>query len=138
MMTAPHSIPELDRKGLRDFGLVTGGIVAIVFGLFFPWMLARPWPLWPWVLFGLLGGFGLVAPLSLRPVYYVWMRFGLLLNKVTTPLILGIVFFLVISPLGLLRRLSRNDPMARTFDSKARSYRVASREKPPDQLERPF
>ena len=40
-MTAPHSIPELDRKGLREFGLVTGGIVAVLFGLFFPWLLER-------------------------------------------------------------------------------------------------
>jgi hypothetical protein len=137
-MTAPHSIPELDRKGLRDFGLVTGGIVAALFGLFFPWLLERQWPLWPWVLFGLLGGFGLVAPLALRPVYHGWMRFGLLLSKVTTPLILGIVFFLVISPFGLLRRLNRKDPLTRAFDAQARSYRVPSPEKPSNHLERPF
>jgi Saxitoxin biosynthesis operon protein SxtJ len=137
-MTATHFIPELDRKGLRDFGLVTGAIVAVLFGLFFPWLLERPWPRWPWVLFGVLGGLGLVAPLALRPVYHVWMRFGLLLSRVTTPLILGIVFYLVISPLGLLRRLGRHDAMARSFDAKAGSYRVPSREKPSNHLERPF
>jgi hypothetical protein len=43
--TTHHVIPELDRKGLRDFGLVTGSIVAVLFGLFFPWLLERAWPL---------------------------------------------------------------------------------------------
>lgn len=137
-MAAHHPIPELDRKGLRDFGLVTGAIVAVLFGLFFPWLLERAWPRWPWIVFAVLGGVGLVAPLALRPVYHYWMRLGLLLNKITTPLILGIVFFIVISPIALLRRLGKNDAMARRFDAQAPSYRVPSEAKPTKHLERPF
>jgi hypothetical protein len=137
-MAAPHAIPVLDRKGLREFGLLTGGIVAVLFGLFFPWLLERPWPRWPWVLFGVLGGMALIAPLALGPVYKAWMQLGLLLNKVTTPLILGIVFFLVISPIGLVRRMRRHDAMARTFDSNVPSYRVPSQPKPSESLKRPF
>ena len=133
-----HSIPELDRQGLRHFGLLTGGIVAVLFGVFFPWLLERPWPIWPWILFGVLGVAALAMPLALRSVYRIWMRFGLLLSKITTPLILGIVFFAVISPIGLLRRLKRSDPMARSFDAQAPSYRVLSRQKPHNHLERPF
>ncbi len=71
MSSATHGIPELDRKGLREFGLVTGTIVAVLFGLFFPWLLERAFPLWPWVVFGVLGAWALVAPLSLRPLYRV-------------------------------------------------------------------
>jgi hypothetical protein len=137
-VTITHAIPELDRKGLRHFGLLTGGIVAVLFGLFFPWLLEHSWPAWPWVLFAVLGGTALVAPLALKPVYRLWMRLGLLLNRITTPLILGIVFYLVISPIGLLRRLKRHDPMARDFDAQAPSYRVPSQAKPSNQLERPF
>jgi hypothetical protein len=137
-MTTAHAIPELDRKGLRDFGLVTGSIVAVLFGLFFPWLLERGWPVWPWILFAVLGGVGLIAPLALKPVYRAWMWLGLLLNRITTPLILGIVFFLVISPIGLLRRLKRTDALDRSFDAKLPSYRVPSREKPANHLERPF
>jgi amino acid transporter len=137
-MATPHTIPTLDRKGLREFGLLTGGIVAVLFGLFFPWLLDRPWPRWPWVLLALLGSAALVAPLVLGPVYKAWMQLGLLLNKITTPLILGIVFFLVISPIGLVRRLRRHDSMARTFDSHVPSYRVPSRNKPSETLKRPF
>jgi hypothetical protein len=133
-----HTIPELDRKGLREFGLLTGGIVAVLFGLAFPWLLERPWPRWPWVLFGILGGMALLAPLALRPVYKGWMQLGLLLNRVTTPLILGIVFYGVLSPIGLVRRLRSTDSLARTFDSQATSYRVPSHAKPTKTLERPF
>jgi hypothetical protein len=96
-MQAEHAIPELDRKGLREFGLVTGGIVAGLFGLFFPWVFERSWPAWPWIVFAVLGCWGLLAPMSLQPVYRVWMRFGLLLSRVTTPLIMGLVFYLVIT-----------------------------------------
>ena len=137
-MTTVHVIPELDRKGLRDFGLSTGGIVAALFGIFFPWLLERPWPLWPWIVLGLLGGVGLLAPEALRPVYKAWMRLGLLLSRVTTPLILGIVFLLVISPIGWLRRLRRNDSMKRHFDERATSYRVPSVKTTSKSFERPF
>ncbi len=135
---AAHVIPELDRKGLREFGLVTGGIVAALFGVFFPWVLERSWPLWPWIVFAVLGSLALLAPLALKPVYKVWMRFGLLASRVTTPLILGIVFFFVISPVGLVRRLKRRDALRRWFDERAVSYRIPSVRNPIKNFERPF
>ena len=136
-----HAIPELDSKGLREFGLVTGGVVAGLFGLFFPWLFDRPFPedfpWWPWVVFAVLGGWGLVAPDSLRPVYRVWMRFGLMLSRVTTPLIMGLVFYLVVTPFGLVRRVFGKDPMARKFENLV-SYRVPSKKAPIKNLEKPF
>ncbi len=132
-----HVIPELDRKGLREFGLVTGAIVAVLFGLFFPWLIERPLPLWPWVIFGVLGGMGLIVPMALNPIYKVWMRFGLMMSKIMTPLIMGIVFFIVITPVGLLRRVFAKDPMARTFDD-AESYRVPSKKASVKNLEKPY
>lgn len=60
---------------------------------------------------GALGGSlvlaGLVVPGYLGPVYRTWMQFALLLSKVTTPIFMGVVYFLVITPIGLLRRLVR-------------------------------
>ena len=88
-----HEIPELDRKGLRDFGLVTGAIFVALFGLFFPWLLELNIPTWPWVLGSILAVWGLAAPATLRPLYRAWMKLGLMLSKITTPIVLGIVFF---------------------------------------------
>ncbi len=133
-----HDIPELDRKGLREFALVTGGIFAGLFGLFFPWLLSRPYPYWPWILAAVLAAWGLVAPMTLRPVYRIWMRFALLLSRITTPLVLGIVYFLVLTPAALIMRLLGKDPMARRFDENAESYRIRSEKSPKEQMERPF
>ncbi len=133
-----HTIPELDRKGLREFGLVTGGIFAGLFGLFFPWLLEIGIPLWPWILGGVLALWALVAPASLRPVYYWWMRFALLLSRVTTPIILGVVFFLVILPVALVMKIVGRDPMARRFNERAASYRVSSHRAPRENMEKPY
>jgi len=138
MAAVPHTIPELDRSGLRSFGVTTGAIVAGLFGLFFPWLLALGTPLWPWVLCAVLVLWALIAPMSLRPVYKVWMRFGLLMSRVTTPLILGIVFYLLITPVAFVLSLSKWDPLARKLDSRLDSYRVKSRQLNNDNLEKPF
>jgi hypothetical protein len=80
----------------------------------------------------------LLAPATLKPVYRGWMRFGLLLNRITTPIILGIVFFLVLAPMALIMRLRGRDPMARKFETETESYRVVSKKMPKENMEKPF
>lgn len=133
-----HAIPELDRQGLREFGLITGGFIAGLFGLFFPWLLDAAIPYWPWVVGGVLALWALMAPATLRSVYGIWMRFALLLSRITTPLIMGLVYCLAITPVAFIMRLIGHDPMARRFDEKAKSYRIPSKKAPKDQMERPF
>jgi len=48
---------------------------------------------------------GLVIPGRLGPVYKAWMGLALLISKVTTPIFMGIVYFIILAPLGLARRL---------------------------------
>ena len=50
METDTWHIPELDRSGLRKFGITTGAMVVALFGLLFPWLLEVDYPRWPWVL----------------------------------------------------------------------------------------
>lgn len=138
MQMANHEIPELDAKGLRSFGLTTGAIIIALFGLFFPWLLEVAIPRWPWLLGGVLAAWGMIHPVSLRSVYTGWMRFGLLLSKVTTPIVMGIVFFGVILPMGLLMRASGKDPMQRKLDTNQTTYRVVHDQSVPQSLTRPF
>lgn len=56
---------------------------------------------------------GLVVPGRLGPVYRGWMRFALLLSKVTTPIFMGITYFLILTPTGILRRLLGRNPVVR-------------------------
>lgn len=47
---------------------------------------------------------GIILPGRLGPIYRGWMAFGLGLSKITTPIVMSIMFFLVMTPIGLLRR----------------------------------
>jgi len=138
MAAGSQEIPELDRAGLREFGLTTGAVLAALFGLLLPWLLEFSYPLWPWMIAGVLAVWALIGPGTLRPVYRTWMRFGLLLNRITTPLILGMIFFLLITPTGWILRLLGRDPMSRRFDRSARSYRIRSEKPPKENMEKPF
>jgi hypothetical protein len=67
----------------------------------------------------LLGGIGaallvagLAVPRLLGPVYRVWMGLALVLSKVTTPVLMAIIYFAVIMPIGLVLRLVGRDPLA--------------------------
>lgn len=131
-------IPELDAKGLRNFGISTGAIIAGLFGLFLPWLFEHSLPRWPWIIFAVLAVWGLAAPTTLKPVYRGWMRLGLMISRITTPLVLGIVFYLVIMPFGIVHRFVAKDPMARKFDENAESYRVPSEQQSSDNLENPY
>jgi len=137
-MAIDHKIPDLDRKGLRAFGVSTGAAVVVIFGLFFPWLLELGWPVWPWAIAAPLWLLALIQPLWLRNIYRAWMRFGLLASRVMTPLVLGIVFFVMITPMALVRRLRGNDLMHRAFDPNQKSYRVQSIKSPEEKLEKPF
>ena len=137
-MTAGHAtIPELDKAGLRKFGFTTGAIIAVLFGLVLPYLFGLGWPRWPWVLAAVLIAWGAIAPATLRPVYRGWMRFGLLLSKITTPIILTLVYLITIIPTSIILRLARKDLLRRKFDS-SESYRVISKAPSVENMEKPF
>ncbi len=131
-------IPELDRIGLRNFGLTFGAIIAALFGLLLPWLFGYGFPWWPWVAGAGFAGWALVAPMSLNPVYVAWMKFGLVINAVVTRIVLGVVFYLIVLPTGIIMRLRGGDPMRRKLDKEMPSYRVESQRSPPEQMRKPF
>ena len=137
-MALTDNIPSIDRKGLRSFGLTTGALIAGLFGLLLPYLFDLGFPLWPWVVFGVLGGWALIAPGTLKPVYFGWMVFALILNKITTPIVMGLVFFVVLFPMSLVLRLLRKDALNRKFNEEVTSYRVASVQQSMEHFERPF
>jgi hypothetical protein len=56
---------------------------------------------------------GLIAPGSLTPVYQVWMGLARALSKVTTPIFMGVVYFIVFTPMGLIRRIAGRNALVR-------------------------
>jgi hypothetical protein len=61
-------------------------------------------------------------PKILRPLEFSWMKLATVLNFVMTRLILGILFYLIITPVGLLMRLTGNDPITKHPDPTATTY----------------
>ena len=88
----------------RKFGL-TVGIAFLVLAAIATW---RGHPVTTKVL-GSLGAAlvvgGLVVPTMLGPVERSWMRLALLISKVTTPIFMGVVYFVILTPVGFLRRV---------------------------------
>jgi hypothetical protein len=61
-------------------------------------------------------------PRILTPFNYIWFRFGMLLHAIVSPIALGILFYGVVTPTGLLMRLFGKKPLALDFDRDAPSY----------------
>jgi hypothetical protein len=98
---------------LRKFGLAVGAAF-LVLALIAWW---RGHPVSMRVLGGLGGALvigGALAPRALRPAYVGWMSLANILSRITTPVFLGIVYFLMFLPVGLFRRLIGKDALNRS------------------------
>jgi hypothetical protein len=117
-----------DAAQLRKFGLLVGGIFCAI-GL---WPIVRgagprSWALIVGVLLILPA---LLAPRILAPVYRIWMTVGEALGWINTRILLGVVFYGLITPMGLIRRLRTEDPMRRRHDPVRRAIASRSRRAP--------
>ena len=133
-----HAVPQLDRGGLRRFGLTSGLSLMGLFGVLLPWALRRHYPSWPWALGGLLIATALLIPRALSVVYVPWTRLALLFGRVTSALLAAVVYFVVMTPVAWIIRTAGSDPMKRRLERDAPSYRVPSRRPDPSSMERPF
>lgn len=131
-------IGQLNKTKLREFGLIIGAITALLFGLFLPWVLNHSMPLWPWIIAGILWAWAVLFPTILKPIYRVWMKIGHVFGWVNTRIILGIMFYIIFLPAGLVMKLMNKDPMARTIDKTLHSYRVINPAPNNKHIEKPF
>ena len=87
------------------FAVVLGGVCG--FGLWSGWAVWIP-AVSGTAATGFLGA-ALAAPAALEPLNRLWFRFGMLLSKLTQPIILGILYFLIVTPIGICRRAMGSD-----------------------------
>lgn len=114
----------------RSFGIVFAVVFAAV--AFWPLMEGAPVSLWALAVGGTFLAAGLWAPVVLRPLNRIWFLFGLALNKIMNPLVMGLLFYLTIAPTGLIMRLVGKDPLHRRFDPQAKSYWIERRPPGPE------
>lgn len=125
-------------KKLRDFGI----LFAVICGLVAAWGVWHGSAAWPWWLGGgaLFLVPGLTAPGLLKPVYVAWMTFAFVLGWINTRLILGLFFYCVMTPVGLVLRLMGKDLLDEKIDRGAQSYWKKRERRPvePGRYERLF
>jgi hypothetical protein len=110
-------------KELRQFGLVVGGVFSVI-GLW-PVVFRGESPrLWAMILGSLLIALGAMVPQTLKQVHHGWMKIGHVLGSINTRIILGIVYYLLITPMGMVMRLMGKDPMHRALEENVDTYRV--------------
>lgn len=116
-------------KEVRKFG-ITFSILAIGLAAY---CFYKENPLWMVFLGGSLFFIltGMWSYPILRPIYVGWMTFAFAFGWVNTRLILGIVFYLIFTPAGLVMKLLGKDPLVLRFDREATTYWV--KRKPQDQ-----
>ena len=122
----------------RSFGFT----FAIVFTIVAFWPLVRGRSVRVWALIAAAAFLlaALALPRVLAPLSQLWLKFGLFLHACISPMIMGLVFYTTVTPIGLVRRLLGQDPLGLRFDSGAVTYWI-ERHPPgpaPDTMPRQF
>lgn len=104
----------------RSFGIT----FAVVFALVTAWLAWRGNGAWQ-VTAGVAALFlacALVFPRILHPLNVAWMALGLLLNRIVSPVVMGVIYFALLTPVAMFQRLRGRDVLNRRFDPQRSSY----------------
>ena len=104
----------------RSFGFVFAVVFGLI-GLYNAWHAGKAWPWLALVAAGFLA-VALLRPVLLARLNKLWMKFGLLLAMIVNPIVLGILYFLVFTPMALLARLVGKDFLKLKREPQAKSY----------------
>jgi len=121
---------EIKAGSSRSFGIVFAAVFLII--AVWPLVGGNPVRLWSLGVAGSFAFLALVWPAALEPLNQLWFRFGLLLHKIVNPIVMGLLFFVTVTPIALIMRLVGKDPLNKTFDKEATSYWI---ERDPEELQ---
>lgn len=102
---------------LRRFGVTVGIVLGLLGGLF--WWRGRNYYFYFLILSAAFLLLGLVVPIALKPIHKVWMGLAMLLGLLMTRVILCLLFYLVVTPIGILARLFGKDFLNSNFNKNA-------------------
>ena len=107
-MSEQHATPSV--TSARKFGALMAFVLAVLAGVahYRGHVGSRNISL---VIMLVLGGLALVLPSVLIPVERLWMQLGEAMGKVVQPIVLGVIYFLLITPVALFGRLFGRDPL---------------------------
>jgi len=136
-MSSTNSIKEPSRRELRSFGfiLAMGFLVAGVWPALFRGQSVRVWAIANGLTFAAAG---ILVPSGLRSIRRGWIAFGNILGRINTGLILGAVYYGMLTPVRLLMKAAGRDPMNRSFDPSCVSYRSVRKPRPASHMRNQF
>lgn len=136
-MNSQASQTEPSLKQLRQFGWLMGGVFSII--TFWPLVFrGEGIRIWAFIIAGVFGLLGTVFPNALKPVYRAWMIFGEKIGWLNSRILLGLLFYGMVTPISWLMRLLGKRPLQLEFDPKAETYRVPKEARAPDHVLKPF
>ena len=119
----------------RNFGLVFSFVFLIV-GLW-PLLNGGPFRIWSIAIAIIFLILGLINSKLLTQLNILWFKFGKLLGSMIAPIVMGIVFFLVITPIGLIMKIIGKDLLNNKYNNKNKSYWI-NREKSKGTMKQQF
>ena len=126
---------NVDKKSSnKSFGYVFF-VVFLIFGIW-PLMNAESIRIWSILISLIFLVLGFLNSKILSPFNYIWFKFGLFLGKFISPIIMALLFFTVITPIGLIMRLFGKDNLMKKYSDKS-SYWI-KREKNMNSMKRQF
>ena len=103
----------------RNFGIVFFVVFLLV--ALYPLIHGEEIRLWSLIISLIFLTLGLLNSKILAPLNKIWFKFGILLGKIVSPMIMGVIFFLVVTPIGLIMRLLGKDVLNLKYN-KNKSY----------------
>lgn len=111
---------EIEGSSDKTFGLVFAGLFLVISIL--PLFHGEKFRWWASVVATMFALVALTKPALLTKLNQLWMKLGLLLGKIVSPIALSILFYLIITPIGLMIRIKGKDPLRLKFDPNVNSY----------------
>ena len=119
----------------RNFGLVFF-IVFLILGLW-PIKNEEEIRIWLVIISLIFLILGMVKSKLLTPLNQLWFKFGMILGAIVAPIIMGAVFFLVVTPIGIVMRLMGKDLLNKKHNKKKETYWI-KRKTSPGSMKRQF
>ena len=121
----------------RSFGFLFTFVFALI-GLT-PWLRGGTVRLWAIAVAGVIGLTALAAPRLLTPLSRLWLRLGLAMHRVVNPLVMGALFYLVVTPFGLVRQAMKKGLTPRLVkDPEASTYWIDRAGQPASRMDQQF
>ena len=112
------NLPKLPSN--RNFGIVFFVVFLII--SFYPSIYDGDITRWSLVVSIIFLILGLINSKILTPLNRLWFKFGIFLGRIISPIIMALIFFLVVTPIGLIMRLLRKDLLNLRYNKKSKSY----------------